>query len=117
MDITKSALRVMNILWDNGDTNAKDIAGILKKEPCRWNKNTTYTIINRCIKGGLLERKEPDFICCALVSREDVQISELKGLVDEIFKGSPKLLFSALVNGALSEKDRQELRNLIDELK
>lgn len=107
----------MNILWDYGDTSAKEIVGILKKEPCLWNKNTTYTIINRCIKGGLLERKEPGFICHAILSREDVQSSELKSLVDDVFKGSPKLLVSALVQGTLSEEDKQELRTLIDELK
>ncbi|BDF70414.1 penicillin-binding protein [Oscillospiraceae bacterium] len=118
MELTKSALRIMDILWDNGDTSAKDMVERLNAAARPWNKNTTYTVINRCIKNGLVERKEPGFICHALVSRQEAQSSELKSLVDGMFKGSPKLLFSALVNGdALSEKDRQELRRLIEELK
>ena len=116
MEITKSALRILDILWDHGDTSAKDIAGILKTAPCRWNKNTTYTVIHRCIKSGLVERREPGFVCHALVSREEVQVSELKRLVDGIFRGSPKLLFSTLVHeNTLSTEEKQELRRLIEE--
>ena len=39
-----SELKVMNVLWQEGDTTAKNIAGILKEET-GWNVNTTYTII------------------------------------------------------------------------
>ena len=39
-----SELKIMEVLWKNGDTKAKQIADILLKE-VGWNINTTYTLI------------------------------------------------------------------------
>lgn len=48
-----SELKVMDILWKEGNVPAKHVADVLTKE-LGWNKNTTYTLIKRCIKKGLL---------------------------------------------------------------
>ena len=113
MEISKSALRVMNVVWERNYAAAKDIADELTSK-CGWNKNTTYTVINQCIKKGFLERSEPGFMCRALVSREDAQIKELHGLEDQMFKGSPKLLFSTLFEDvSLSSEDITEIEQLI----
>ena len=55
-----SELKVMCVLWNEGDTTAKHISDVLKKE-IGWNMNTTYTLIKRCIKKGAIERSEPNF--------------------------------------------------------
>ena len=34
--------------------------------------NTTYTLIKRCIKKGAIERSEPNFMCHALVKKEEI---------------------------------------------
>ena len=57
-----SELKVMCVLWNEGDTTAKHISDVLKKE-IGWNMNTTYTLIKRCIKKGAIERSEPNFMC------------------------------------------------------
>ena len=67
-----SELKVMDILWKDGDTTAKKISDILK-EQVGWNVNTTYTLIKRCIAKGAIERNEPNFICHALIPKERVQ--------------------------------------------
>ena len=41
-----SELKVMDILWKEGDVQAKHVADVLTKE-FGWNKNTTYTLIKR----------------------------------------------------------------------
>ena len=46
-----SELKVMDILWKEGDVPAKHVAEVLTGE-LGWNKNTTYTLIKRCIKKG-----------------------------------------------------------------
>ncbi len=46
-----SELKVMSVLWQEGDLTAKRISDILKEET-GWNMNTTYTLIKRCIKKG-----------------------------------------------------------------
>ena len=39
-----SELKVMDVLWKEGDKTAKYISDVLKDET-GWNMNTTYTII------------------------------------------------------------------------
>ena len=63
-----SELKVMDVLWKEGDKTAKQISDILKGE-IGWNMNTTYTLIKRCIKKGDIERSEPNFMCHALVKK------------------------------------------------
>lgn len=48
-----SELKVMSVLWRDGDVPAKYIAKLLTEE-LGWNVNTTYTLIKRCIKKGRL---------------------------------------------------------------
>ncbi|MDE5576652.1 MAG: BlaI/MecI/CopY family transcriptional regulator [Oscillospiraceae bacterium] len=89
-------LKVMNVLWHEGDCTAKHISNVLA-ERIGWNMNTTYTLIKRCINKGAIERSEPNFMCHALVSREVVQETETNELLDKLFDGSADKLFAALV--------------------
>ena len=59
-----SELKVMDVLWKQGDTPAREIARALGEE-LGWNVNTTYTLIKRCMKKGAIERTEPGFLCHA----------------------------------------------------
>lgn len=61
-----SELKVMEILWKEGELTAGQIAKILKEE-IGWNRNTTYTVIKKCIEKGAVERIEPKFRCRALL--------------------------------------------------
>ena len=90
-----SELKVMCVLWSEGDTTAKHISDVLKKE-IGWNMNTTYTLIKRCIKKGAIERSEPNFMCHALIPKEEVQEAETNELIDKIYDGSVDKLFAAL---------------------
>ena len=51
MKLFDSELKVMDVLWTNGDMPARQIAAILT-ESIGWNVNTTYTLIKRCIAVG-----------------------------------------------------------------
>ena len=63
-----SELKVMDVLWKQGDTPAREIARALGEE-LGWNVNTTYTLIKRCMKKGAIERAEPGFLCHALLPK------------------------------------------------
>lgn len=91
-----SELKVMNVLWKEGDSTAKHISDVLKEE-IGWNINTTYTLIKRCIKKGAIERSEPNFRCHALIPKEDVQEAETEELINKIYDGSAEKLFAALL--------------------
>ena len=78
-----SELKVMDILWKEGIVPAKYVADRLTQE-LGWNKNTTYTLIKRCINKGAIERTEPGFMCHALIAKEQVQDLETDGFDDLI---------------------------------
>ena len=67
-----SELKVMGVLWREGDCTAKHISDVLKQE-VGWNMNTTYTLIKRCIGKGAIQRSEPNFLCHALIQKEEVR--------------------------------------------
>jgi predicted transcriptional regulator len=111
-----SELKVMDVLWKEGDMTAKKISDILK-ERVGWNMNTTYTLIKRCIAKGAIERREPNFICHALIPREQVQEQETTELINKVFDGSADLLFASLLNRKnLSAEEIERLKQLVNNL-
>ena len=108
-----SELKVMDILWKEGDVPAKRIADALNKE-LGWNKNTTYTLIKRCMKKGAIERSEPGFMCHALIPKEDVQEAETNELINKIYDGSADKLFAALLSRKkLSAEQIEKLKQIV----
>ena len=111
-----SELKVMDVLWREGDTAAKYIAETLKEE-VGWNKNTTYTLIKRCMKKGAIERLEPNFMCHALIPKEEVQEAETNELINKIYDGSADKLFAALLGRKkLSPEQIAKLKQIVGEL-
>ncbi len=112
-----SELKVMDILWSEGIVPAKTVAERLS-ESVGWNKNTTYTLIKRCIGKGAIERSEPNFMCMALITREEVQQAETDELVEKLFDGSDELLFASLLSKKrFTAEQIDKLRKMVEELK
>ncbi|HEX2980774.1 MAG TPA: BlaI/MecI/CopY family transcriptional regulator [Anaerolineaceae bacterium] len=108
-----SELKVMDVLWKSGDLSAKQISDILKDE-IGWNMNTTYTVIKKCIAKGAIERREPNFVCHALIAKEVVQENETKELIDKVFDGSADLLFASLLNNkSLTAEQIEKLKQIV----
>ena len=108
-----SELKVMGVLWREGDQTAKRISDILKEE-IGWNMNTTYTVIKKCMAKGAIARSEPNFLCHALVSREAVQEAETEELLGKLFDGAPEQLFASLLGShRLTREQIEQLRRMI----
>ncbi len=111
-----SELKVMSVLWREGDATAKHISDVLKEET-GWNMNTTYTLIKRCIKKGAIARSEPHFMCHALIPKEQVQETETNELIDKIYDGSVDKLFAALLSRKkLSAQQIEKLKQIVKDL-
>jgi len=109
-----SELKVMELIWDNEPISAKDLSVIAEKK-LSWNKNTTYTVIKKLEAKGYIKREDPGFICTSIVSKGEVCKSEMQGLIDKLFGGSRKALFSALIEEEdLTGEEIDELRKIID---
>ncbi len=92
-----SELKVMDVLWREGDRTAKEISDILKAD-IGWNMNTTYTVIKKCIAKGASERRVPAFQCQAMLPKEAVQEAETDELIGKLFGGSEEQLFASLLS-------------------
>ncbi|MDY4081104.1 MAG: BlaI/MecI/CopY family transcriptional regulator [Candidatus Metalachnospira sp.] len=112
-----SELKIMEILWKNGDMTAKKIAEITN-ESIGWSKTTTYTVIKKCIDKGAAERIEPGFVCHALVSKEEAQQYETQELINKMYDGSAdQLVASILGNKKLNSQEIERLKKLVSDLK
>lgn len=113
----ESELKIMSILWENGDTTAKKIAEITKDQ-IGWSKTTTYTVIKKCIDKGAIIRQEPNFLCHALVTKQETQQYETDELINRIYDGAPdQLVASILGSKKLTTKEIEYLKELVNNLK
>ena len=111
-----SELKVMEVLWREGETTAKRVSDILKEET-GWNMNTTYTVIKKCIAKGAVRRTEPNFLCQALITKQDVQAAETDELISRLYDGSADRLFAALLSRKkLSAEQIAKLKQIVGDL-
>ncbi len=109
-----SEIKVMEIIWENEPISAKEVS-LIATERIGWNKNTTYTIIKKLQAKGFIKREEPNFICTSIYSQSQIQKSEANSLVDRLFGGSMKALFSSLLDDeTLSKEEIAELKAMIE---
>lgn len=109
-----SEMKLMEIIWLYKSISAKDIS-IIAAKSIGWNKNTTYTVLKKLEAKGYIRRDDPGFICTPLISRDEVCRAETKGLIDRLFGGSKKALFSSLLQDEnLTQEDINELRSMIE---
>ena len=111
--ISISEAKVMNIIWDQGPITAKEIS-MLIEEQFGWKNNTTYTVISKLIAKGMVYRKDPGYICSALISRDEMRRIETRNLIEKMFNGSRKLFFSSLMeDDEISDEEMKFLKDMI----
>ena len=114
MKLFDSEWKVMEVLWQENDRTAKEIS-LRLADSIGWNKNTTYTVIKKCIDKGAIERREPNFLCHACITKETAQREEADALLDKVFGGSAELLFASVLSGRkLKKEELERLRALVE---
>ena len=113
----ESELKVMDLLWKEGDLAAKEIAQRLK-EQVNWSKTTTYTVLKKCIEKQAVLRTDPGFICKALINREEVQKAATEDLIDRMYGGSKDLLIASLLGKQEMTPDEiARLKKMVEDMK
>ena len=115
MKLFDSEWKVMEVLGQENDRTAKEISLCLA-DTIGWNKNTTYTVIKKCVEKGAIERREPNFVCHAAITKAQAQKEEADTLVDKVFGGSAELLFASILRDrSLSKEELARLKALVEE--
>ena len=114
MKLFDSELKVMELLWVEGEMTAKDIAAKLQKA-IGWSKTTTYTVIKKCLEKNAIARQEPGFICRAVITREEARDYEISELVGKMFQGKTDLLVAKLLDSKrMKPQELQRLKKMIE---
>jgi len=112
--LSNTELVVMNVIWCQAPVRAIKIADIVC-EQTGWKKNTVYTLINRLIVKGALERSDPGFLCTALIDKSETCIKEAKSFIGRMYNGSINTFVSAFLENNEMDKDEfEKLQELIN---
>lgn len=85
-------------------------------EELGWKKSTTYTVLRRLIDKGIF-RNEGGTVT-SRISRKTYKQQESREYVNESFGGSlPAFLAAFAYEGSISEKEAEELKKIIDDLR
>ncbi len=110
--IFESEYRFCLILWDNEPIKSTQLA-LLCKEKLGWSKTTVYTVIKRLSERGII--KNENSVVTSLVSKQQVQISEIDELLENRFEGSlPAFIAAFAKRQKLTEKDINQIKDIID---
>ena len=113
-----SERKIMTALWKEGSLKASELVRIMEAST-GWNRNTTYTVIRKCIEKKLIKRSDPGYICSPIVSRKQTQKTDIEDLLDRSFDGNIVKLFSMLASvKPLSKYEYKEIKKTLkDKLK
>lgn len=110
--VFESEYRFCLILWRNEPINSTKLAKLCKEE-LGWSRTTTYTVIKRLSDRGVV--KNENATVTALVSKEEVQLSQMEEMMEKTFEGSlPAFLAAFARRQALSREEEEEIRRIIE---
>lgn len=111
--VFESEYRFCLILWEYQPVKSKELVRLCQAQ-LGWKPTTTYTVIKRLSERGIL--KNENTIVTALVTKEEVQASEINNLVKSKFDDSlPAFVAAFAKHRRLSSKDLDAVQAMIDQ--
>jgi BlaI family transcriptional regulator, penicillinase repressor len=119
-DVTEYELNVLQVLWDEGPTTIRRITDVLYPGGKASQYATVQKLLERLEGKGFVvrDRGAAVHVFSATLSRDELIGRRLQSMAEELCGGSLTPLLTQLVQQSrkLSAAERQELRDLIDEL-
>lgn len=110
--VFESEYRFCLILWENEPIKSSKLVELCK-EQLGWKPTTTYTVIKRLSERGVL--KNENTVVTSLVSKDEVQATELNEMVEKTFEGSlPAFIAAFTKHQKISDKEIDAVQKMID---
>ena len=110
--VFESEYRFCLILWEHEPIKSSELVNLCR-EQLGWKPTTTYTVIKRLSERGVL--KNENTIVSALVTKDEIQASEINEMVEKTFEGSlPAFIAAFTKHQKISEKDIDAVQQMID---
>jgi len=116
---TAVELEILRVLWDMGPSPVRAIHARLAKSK-GTNYSTTVKMLSVMLTKGLVKRDEEatPHIYRAAMTRDRAARRFLRELIEKVYDGSAmSLVLQALATGKASQKEIDEARKLLDEMK
>lgn len=117
--VTDGELSILEVIWDQENPTSRDIADAIYDQVSDSKMASVQKLLERLEAKGCVgrDRLERAHRFRALVSREDFLQHRLRALADRLCDGAIAPLVTTLLRSkGLSKKNRDQLRQLIDEL-
>ena len=118
-DVTDTELALLQVLWDGGAATIRVLTDALYPGGAAAQYATVQKLLERLEDKGLVQRDRggPAHLFTPAISREDLIGRRLQDVAEKLCGGSLTPLLTHLVRARrLNDRERQALRNLIDEL-
>jgi len=118
-DVTPKELEILQFLWEDGPATIRAITDRVYPDGGAGAYGAVQKLLERLEEKDMVERRrtEPAHTFAATVARDELIGRRLQEVAKKLCGGSLTPLLTHLVKQSqLSEDDRRELRNLIDEL-
>ncbi|MFO0876580.1 MAG: BlaI/MecI/CopY family transcriptional regulator [Gemmataceae bacterium] len=118
-DVTEKELAILQVLWDQGTATIRQITDIIYPGGETAQYATVQKLLDRLEEKQCVSRRKasPANLYSASIAREDLIGRRLEDMAAKLCGGSLTPLLTHLVRHRhLNAQERQELRNLIDEL-
>ena len=113
--IHEGEYRFCLILWEHEPVTAVDLVKLCQ-DRLGWKRTTTYTVIKRLGEKSVLENT--DGIITSIISKDEVQASEINELVEKTFEGSlPAFVAAFTKREDISDETLDEVQRMIDSIR
>ena len=110
--VFESEYRFCLILWEHEPVKSSELVAMCR-EKLGWKPTTTYTVIKRLSERGVL--KSENTVVTSLVSKDEIQASELNEMVEKTFEGSlPAFIAAFAKHRKLTESEIDAVQEMID---
>ena len=110
--VFESEYRFCLILWEHEPVKSSELVALCR-EKLGWKPTTTYTVIRRLSERGVL--KSENTVVTSLVSKDEIQASELNEMVEKTFEGSlPAFIAAFTKHRKLSDSEIDAVQAMID---
>lgn len=117
-NISEAEIEVMKVLWEKGDSTAKEIVSEIEKINS-WKPKTIQTLITRLVAKGEIKADKinaKSYIYSAVVKKDEYQSYANDSFIRKLYSGSLNLMLSSFIrNQKLSETEIEELKNILEE--
>ncbi len=118
-DVTEYELAILQVLWDGGGATIRQLTDALYPDGGTSQYATVQKLLERLERKDFVrrDRRGPAHVFSAVIGREELLGRRLQEMAEKLCGGSLTPLLTHLVRARrLSDRERQELRELIDEL-